>query len=107
MHSRVKKSAKIPKFHESASFRPKTPVREAKSHLDICRASPVEKIPRPVETASSATSLKSELFAKNFVFRVFVNIDLIWTRERYCTKMIYLRACENRTDFRPLVEKLD
>ena len=82
MHLRVKKSAKIPKFHESASFHPKTPGREARSekaclrfHLDICRASPVDKIPRPVETASSAMSLTSELLAKNFVFRVLANID--------------------------------
>ena len=35
----------------------------------------MDKIPRPVETASSATSLISELFAKNFVLRVLENID--------------------------------
>ena len=36
----------------------------------------MDKIPRPVETASSATSLNSELFAKNFVLRVLEkNID--------------------------------
>ena len=35
----------------------------------------MDKIPRPVETASAATSLNSELFAKNFVLRVLENID--------------------------------
>ena len=35
----------------------------------------MDKIPRPVETASSATSRKSERFAKNFVLRVLENID--------------------------------
>ena len=35
----------------------------------------MDKIPRPAETASSATSLNSELFAKNFVLRVLENID--------------------------------
>ena len=33
----------------------------------------MDKIARPVETASSSTSPKSELFAKKFVFRVLVN----------------------------------
>ena len=82
MHLSVTKSAKIPNFHESASFRIKTPGGEARSekaclrfHLDICRASPEDKIARPVETESSATNLKSERFAKNFVLRVLGNID--------------------------------
>ena len=35
----------------------------------------MDKILRPVETASSAMSLNSELFAKNFVLRVLENID--------------------------------
>ena len=35
----------------------------------------MDKIPRPVETASSATSPNSELFAKNFVLRVLEKID--------------------------------
>ena len=35
----------------------------------------MDKIPRPVETTSSATSLNSELFAKNFVLRVLEKID--------------------------------
>ena len=35
----------------------------------------MDKIPRPVETASSATSLNSELFAENFVLRVLEKID--------------------------------
>ena len=65
----------------------------------------MDKIPRPVETASSATSLNSELFAKNFVLRVLENIDCF--EQRYCSKINYQQACENRTDFRPLVEKLD
>ena len=35
----------------------------------------MEKIARPMETVSSATSLRSELSTKNLVFRVLENID--------------------------------
>ena len=43
--------------------------------LGICTASPVDKIDSPVETASSAASLESQIFTRNFVYRVLANVD--------------------------------